>query len=878
MHSRSVCLTQNVWQSLRSGNKMILRDKSALHFKCKVFLSAQKKMDEKRTMTGKRIYTGLMGLLLFLAFACTDDRESPGGTNGNPSLVFRMTRASADIINNTQVYLFDGDGAAAGQFRQKVPDVTYAADRLTMPVAAGTWDITLVSADRDINSELVQPVRGQGRSSLKMWETRSSGGNLPSMPELRTAYITGQQVIAGQDNVASETALLSRNVALVKVVIADAGGLDINGTHTMKLSNVPTTLNWEGGLYPNKNNPTVSAEPMTGTFTIHNNTAMAGHQYSDTLRFIVPAHKGTDYLNALPTDTTTSHLKLSVDLASEGGTRFEKTDVVIPRVPRVNGILLVRIFLGGKLDVSTEILNWQDTQLEADLSQTQLYTDKASVGMAFKDTIHVNTNAREYTVEKAPEATWITSVKKLDGNAVEITADLDSYVDNHPRTSYITIKANNVTKKIPVTQRPDRGTIKVSEHKLIFCPKAHENRSVEVKSIGGDWIFLGSSPKATSDIESGVKGNTTVNFTRTSTIKPDDFDTCYGDGQIVVKNKTTLDTDTISLMNCYIHVDDGVINALAPTGSAQTAVTNSQDVTVLGGSRNIIFDSWESWIHSDLRWNPLTQVLTMTTDREPSDEARDGSLTFHHADCPDYQVTVKVHQDIIVTIPPFDYFVVKFMWDRSDVDIAVEFQGNNVSGDGSNNSSYDKKPVGWSKNQTVNYNGKLLLQWGGDARQGQGETAFFNAPVLEGDVNSPRKIKLDVYATWYSSGIAPAPMTFEMTAYKGGTMSKGTAETGDYNKYNYYNEGGERLYNDTYRVLITTTGGNGTYDQGGYTKVATIVYDRIKHSASVTVLAAAPANTRSSHSVKVPFRPEEKPFWTPVIVNTYSDNYQGERK
>ena len=91
----------------------------------------------RRTMTGKRIYTGLMGLLLFLAFACTDDRESPGGTNGNPSLVFRMTRASADIINNTQVYLFDGDGATAGQFRQKVPDVTYAADRLTMPVAAG---------------------------------------------------------------------------------------------------------------------------------------------------------------------------------------------------------------------------------------------------------------------------------------------------------------------------------------------------------------------------------------------------------------------------------------------------------------------------------------------------------------------------------------------------------------------------------------------------------------------------------------------------------------------------------------------------------------------------------------------------------------------
>lgn len=848
---------------------MILGEKNALHLECKVFLSAQKKMDEKRTMTGKRIYTGLMGLLLFLAFACTDDRESPGGTNGNPSLVFRMTRASADIINNTQVYLFDGDGATAGQFRQKVPDVTYAADRLTMPVAAGTWDITLVSADGDVNSGLVQPVRGQARSSLKMWETRSAGGSLPSMPELRTAYITGQQVIAGQDNVASETALLSRNVALVKVVIADAGGLDINGTHTMKLTNVPTTLNWEGGLYPNKNNPTVSAEPMTGTFTIHNNTAMAGHQYSDTLRFIVPAHKGTDYLNALPTDTTTSHLKLSVDLASEGGTRFEKTDVVIPRVPRVNGILLVRIFLGGKLDVSTEILNWQDTQLEADLSQTQLYTDKASVGLAFKDTIHVNTNAREYTVEKAPGATWITSVKKLDGNAVEITADLDSYVDNHPRTSYITIKANNVTKKIPVTQRPDRGTIKVSEHKLIFCPKVHEKRSVEVKSIGGDWIFLGSSPKATSDIQNGVKGNTTVNFTRTSTIKPDDFDTCYGDGQIVVKNKTTLDTDTISLVNCYIHVDDGVINAVAPTGTAQTAVTNSQDVTVFGGSRNILFDSWESWIHNDLSWNPSTQVLTMTTDREPSDEARDGSLIFHHADCSDYQVTAKVHQDVIVTIPAFDFFVVKFTWVNNDVDIAVEFSGNDVSGNGNNNSSYDKYPVGWSFTNSVRYNNQELLRWGGDATGGQGETAFFNAPVLEGDVNSPRKIKLDVYATWFTPGRAPDKMTFTMSAYKGGTMVQ--------NGTNFDNQGGETLYQQGHTVMITTTKGKETYATGGYTKVATITYDRIKHSATVNVWASS-ASTRSSRSVRVPFRPEEKPLWAPVVVNTYSDNYQGERR
>lgn len=43
------------------------------------------------------------------------------------------------------------------------------------------------------------------------------------MPELRTASIDGQQVIGGQDNSVAGTTILSRNVALVKVVIADAG-------------------------------------------------------------------------------------------------------------------------------------------------------------------------------------------------------------------------------------------------------------------------------------------------------------------------------------------------------------------------------------------------------------------------------------------------------------------------------------------------------------------------------------------------------------------------------------------------------------------------------------------------------------------------------
>ena len=178
------------------------------------------------------------------------------------------------------------------------------------------------------------------------------------MPELRTASIDGQLVVGGQDNSVAGTTILSRNVALVKVVIADAGGLDVNGTHNFELKDVPTTLNWEGGLFPTAKNPRVSTVPMTGIFRVKDSTSLPGHQRSDTLYFIIPAHKGNDYLNANPKDTTESHMKVSVDLACEGGSRFQKTDVVIPRVPRVNGILLVRLLVGGKLDVTADVLGW----------------------------------------------------------------------------------------------------------------------------------------------------------------------------------------------------------------------------------------------------------------------------------------------------------------------------------------------------------------------------------------------------------------------------------------------------------------------------------------------------------------------------------------
>lgn len=77
-------------------------------------------------MAGKYINILLAGLLTILLLACSDDRDSLSGqASGDPLLTFNMTRAGGDIVGNTLVYLFDGQGSDAGKFNHKVQEVTY---------------------------------------------------------------------------------------------------------------------------------------------------------------------------------------------------------------------------------------------------------------------------------------------------------------------------------------------------------------------------------------------------------------------------------------------------------------------------------------------------------------------------------------------------------------------------------------------------------------------------------------------------------------------------------------------------------------------------------------------------------------------------------
>lgn len=351
-------------------------------------------------MTGKKIRRWPIPLLLVLASACMGERDEFPEEMWDTSLTFNMARVPEAILSNTEVYLFDGEGASRNQFNHKAVQVVYGLSQLTMPVAAGRWNVALVSADRDISSELISPARGGERHSLKMWETKSSGGFLQGMPELRTAFMTDQHVLARQQNAVTQTVQLARNVALVKVVVVSASGLDLGGTHRFELTNVPTTLNWNGGLYPNKNNPTVSAAPMRGEFTLRNSTTQQDSQQSDTLQFMIPAHRGTNEA----TDTTTSKLRFSVRLTTEGGGEYEKRDIVIPRAPRANGVLLVRLTLGVgvKVGLSTRLLNWVSQSADGDVPTRKLNlsaTRKYLYKRRRVEYIYFNSNQRRVRLE-----------------------------------------------------------------------------------------------------------------------------------------------------------------------------------------------------------------------------------------------------------------------------------------------------------------------------------------------------------------------------------------------------------------------------------------------------------------------------------------------
>lgn len=318
-------------------------------------------------------YFHAIAFLLFavLSFSCNDgngfNREDPG--QSLLSLQMKSGEVEGSIVDNTSIYMFNADN----RFVEKKLNVTREGNKLSTYVAEGTWNIVLLSCDRDISGNTIVPAPTSLMANSRMWETKLTGDGrfLAQTPaELRYGLLPDVEIV--KDVVKRVNTLLHRNVAKLQVILKNYDGFeeitDANKAMAYaELLEVPTTLAWNGKLYTAGGNPIVSEKPMRENFTFN----AAG--VADTLNFIVPAHRGSDAFtiesgvlvrNPASTDTTTHKLKLRVSMPLENQEYFGKSanGIEIPYVPKVNSIIQVYVTFYGRtsLDIKIGVKPWED--------------------------------------------------------------------------------------------------------------------------------------------------------------------------------------------------------------------------------------------------------------------------------------------------------------------------------------------------------------------------------------------------------------------------------------------------------------------------------------------------------------------------------------
>lgn len=823
------------------------------------------------------ILTGAL-LLTGLASCSTDGFDIDGTKSEDVTLSFGLATES-ELTANTRIFQFHSETNGNGAYR-KSPDLTLVDNhKFTFNLGEGRWDFTLVSAKESGTMDYISdPEYGKRPEECTMFENTltKADGSLADYPELYTTRIkdvelSGHWVVTDSAAGKSEFVLdhdynydaqYTRNVAKVIVRFGRSGDLDVNGDHHIEITNVPTTLDYRGCLYPSKDHPAVSDVPLKGDFTLEqylpsNPDSLRG---SNELEYIIPAHRGSDYASpATATDTTTSLLRMNVNLKAKDGSRIIKNELLLPRSPKMNGIYIVTLsYNKRKLAIKSDIIPWQEDNANADIANRTIITDKTEIGLSYKDTLHVQAKG-DFTVTRAADASWIT-VRNLGAGKWEIEANRDTYTPGSPRSSYISVTNGNVEKRIPVTQRPEKGTIDVvinnpganETAKTCWVSPPHPNKEVRVHTTGGGWKIL---PNLRTNTQSSpTVGTSTATVTRKADTEIDfsDFNTAFGQGPVVFMNTNTLDTDTIYMDNLYIGLTDDIVELEQPDGASYKDITTDL-IKVYGGNRDVSVVKSPDFVNpSYTRYDKNTGLFHFRSLSNPSGDDRYDTITLAHKYDPDYQVTLWLDQVIMVNTPEFDYFVVKFTWAANDVDIKVGFTGNpstqNYHGQNysmPNVSSFNDKFCGWSQNNSGGYsiqlpNGttKQCLKWGGDAQGGQGETVFFNAKELntfpypgtrmagltdaeKAALNAkmiPRVMTLVCRAGWYTSS-ASGLITCTVYFYRGGTM--------DQSGTNFNNNGGTLVQSQSFKMSTSARHNPGEI-------FCTVEYDRKRHTARFT--------------------------------------------
>lgn len=302
-------------------------------------------------------------ILLSGISGCSTDYYQEGTTNSNGLLKLEVKGASSvlafnvDPMQDIRMFTSYRGGMHDGKFSYEIYNIDRQTTTLTSQIKTGDWNLTLLSPQG--TTIIHNPVAGQPMSGQLMYEykpvTDAQGKSTPASEFLfgKTALPTvGVDQTATVNNVS-----MARNVAKIEVFVEKANNIDLGGTQTIELTGVPSKIDWEGRLMPSKDNPDTLKFPLKGKLQFQ---ALSGGGFgSDTLAFVIPAHRGTDFLNAdgtlnpNPTDTLTQKMRLKVTILNAQGETVLAKAQQLPAVAKCNQILRLKLKLNS-LDFSLQ--------------------------------------------------------------------------------------------------------------------------------------------------------------------------------------------------------------------------------------------------------------------------------------------------------------------------------------------------------------------------------------------------------------------------------------------------------------------------------------------------------------------------------------------
>lgn len=325
------------------------------------------------------LFTFFILLSSALLFSCVDssgvDRPRPESTEQTLNILTRGF--DEDIASNFQIHTFQNGGSMDKKFKRTLLS-SWQDTKIKSTIETGSWRLAMVSSLD--NSVLTPPVYGEAMDAMTMYVYNPTYNSVfkrsDNASEIFTAYPTVN--VQPDETVELSQVEVTRNVAMVKMVVSRATNNfnTSSESHLLKLDKVPSTLSYSGKLLPSKENPTTLAQPLVSQLTLKSDNSNPSYLVSDTVVFLIPAHRGSDFTASDPSDVTSLKMDLSVELERVGGSKFTSTKT-IPLVAKCNKILLVKITVDDGMEFTSSILPWNEVELSP------------TVGMAFSNWVYV---------------------------------------------------------------------------------------------------------------------------------------------------------------------------------------------------------------------------------------------------------------------------------------------------------------------------------------------------------------------------------------------------------------------------------------------------------------------------------------------------------